>query len=112
MDIVLHSLIRNHETYGYNLSISIGGGPSKIYKATYEQTGTESGKFRPEPELLKQLIELSQQRYDNPVKYSVELMQIVGAFSRGKPIPNLPATLGTTSFFWPVLNKSPDAHAV
>jgi hypothetical protein len=107
MDIVLHSLIRNHETDGYNLSISIGGGPSKIYKATYEQTGTESGIFRPEPELAEQLDELSFERYNSPA-YGVELMQIVGAFSRDKSIPDLPATLGTTSFFPPVLNKSWD----
>jgi hypothetical protein len=107
MDIVLHSLIRNHETDRYNLSISIGSKPSKIYTVTYKQTGTESGYFRPEPGLAKRLYKLSFERYNSPA-YMHELMQIVGAFSRDKSIPDLPATLGTTSFFPPVLNKSAD----
>ena len=109
MDIVLHSLSKNHETGEYNLSISIGSGPSKTFKASYEQTGAKSGIFRVEPELAKQLYELSFERYNSPA-YMAELAEIVGVFRRGKSIPKLPATLGTTSFFPPVLNKAPDAY--
>ncbi len=105
MDIILHSITKRPETGVFDLSISFGDEPAKNYRASYEAVNSKTNFCNPGQELALRLDDLSRRRYHNPAKYGVELMEIIGAFSRGDSIPQLPAKLGATSFFPHVLNK-------
>jgi hypothetical protein len=109
MDIILNSITKRSEAGAFDLSIVVGSEPAKNYRATYEVTAPKSKLFTIEPEVARRLDDLARERYGNPAKYVVELMGILGAFSRGDSIPQLPAKLGTTTFFQHVLNKQNDA---
>jgi hypothetical protein len=96
MDVILHSITKTSETDLFDFSISFGSEPAKNYRAFYEVINPKSNFCRIEGDILKRLAELSRQRYHNEVKYRVELVQIIGAFSRGDSLPQMPATLAGT----------------
>jgi hypothetical protein len=97
MKIALHSIAKDENGY-LQLAVSVGNGPIKTYKATYDNSDIKFTVARIDEELFMSLSDLAFRRFGNCVVYQLELMDIVKAFCTGLPLPFLPAELGTTSF--------------
>jgi hypothetical protein len=97
MKMFLHSIARN-ENGLLNVSVSYGVEPARNYQATFDGSDAEWKLCSIDQELFMTLSNLAYKRFGNCTVYQMELMGIIAAFSRGEPLPTLPAELGTTAF--------------
>jgi hypothetical protein len=97
MNVVLHGLSRDDDGI-IRLDMSCGGGPQRAFLATYDGADPMYKCCSMDEELFMLLSDLAHQRYGNCVVYQGELMCIISAFAVGEELPDLPATLETTTF--------------
>ena len=97
MTVALHKIAKDYAGL-LQLTVSVGHGPIKTYKATYDDSDDKCTLFLFDQELFMLLSDLAFRRFGNCVVYQHELFGIIKAFWYGRPLPPLPAELGTTSF--------------
>src|SRR5262249_10115884 len=97
MKVVLHELLKRDDG-AIQLLVSFGEEPARAFLASYDGSDPKYKFCSVEEELFMRLSDLAHERFGSSVVYQMELMGIVSAFAAGAAPPELPATLGTTSF--------------
>jgi hypothetical protein len=97
MDAILHEIRRGDDGL-IQLRVSLGSREPRIFRATYDDADAPYIYCNVEQELFMALSDMAFLRFGNCVVYQFELMSLIGAFCRGMTLPDLPASLGTTSF--------------
>jgi len=97
MDAILHDIQRAEDGL-IRLTVSLGLQPPRVFRAAYDRPKSGVVFANIEQELFMALSNMAFRRFGNCNVYIVELGNLVGAFSAGTPLPQMPVTLGTSSF--------------
>jgi len=97
MKVVLHELLKRDDG-AIQLFVSFGDEPAQAFLASYDDSHPKCSLCSVDEELFMRLSDLSHKRFGNCAVYQMELMGIISAFAQDAALPELPATLGTTSF--------------
>ncbi|MDB4634026.1 hypothetical protein OAG76_01340 [Rubripirellula sp.] len=97
MKPVLHDIAKSEDGC-LNVTVSFGDSAPHEYSATYDGSDDKYKYCGVDNELFMLLSDHAYKQFGNCVVYQMELMSIINAFVDEKPLPELPAQLGTTSF--------------
>src|SRR5262249_22324884 len=97
VDAILHN-IRRADDGLIQVTISLESQQPRVFRATFDNSDPRCTVANLEQELFMALSDMAFRRFGNCVVYQHELMKLIGAFCKGTALPQMPVTLGTSSF--------------